>query len=125
MGGVLGYRSPFGANGRFVLGIEGDLGFYSNGSNERYGLYGIGGYRVGEKGLAYLRFGYGWLEGIQTGIGTGVDGLVFGGGYEFGLRERMNLRVDYRYLDYGGVNIPDNTLDFDGQEITVAVLFDF
>lgn len=124
-GGVLGYRSPVGANGRFVLGVEGALGFYSNGSNARYGLYGIGGYRTGDKGMAYLRLGYGWLEGVQTGIGRGVDGLVFGGGYEFALRERMNLRLDYKYLDYGGVDIPDNVLDFAGHEITAAVLFNF
>ena len=125
IGGVLGYRAPVGADGGFVLSVEGTMGFYSNGSNERYGVYGIGGYRVGDRGLAYMRVGYGWLGGVQTGVGDGIDGLVYGGGYEFGLRERMNLRLDYRYLDYGGVNIPDNTLDFKGHEITAAVLFNF
>lgn len=125
VGGVLGYRAPLGEDSRLVLGVEGALGFYTNGSNERYGLHGIGGYRVGDQGLAYLRAGYSWLGGVQTGIGTGVDGLSYGGGYEFGFSERMNLRLDYRYVDYGGVDIPDNTLDFDGHEITAAVLFNF
>ena len=125
VGAVLGYRSHVGANTRFVLGVEGTLGLYTNGTNERYGIYGIGGYRVGDKGLFYLRLGYSWLEGVQTGIGTGVDGLAFGGGYEFGISERINLRLDYRYINYGGVSIPDNTLDFDGHEITTAILFKF
>lgn len=125
VGGVLGYRSPVGADGRFVLGVETALGLYTEGTNGRYGVYGIGGYRVGDKGLAYLRIGYGWLDGVQTGIGTGLDGLVLGGGYEFALREKMNLRFDYKYLNYGDVSIPDNSFDFGGHEITAAILFNF
>ncbi|MEE8295272.1 MAG: outer membrane beta-barrel protein [Sphingomonadales bacterium] len=125
LSGVLGYRSPVGANGRLVLGAEGIFGFYTSGTNLHYGVYGIGGYRVGDKGLAYLRVGYGGLKDVQTGTGNSLDGPVFGGGYEFSIHEKANLRLDYRYLSYGDVNIPDNTLDFSGHEITAGLLFNF
>ena len=85
----------------------------------------IGGYRVGDEGLTYLRLGCAWLAGVQANFGEGVDGLAFGGGYEFALRARMNLRLDYRCLDYGGVNFIDNTIDLVGHEITAAILFNF
>jgi len=123
--GVLGYRSPVGDSGRVVLGIEGIFGFYTQGTNKHYGVYGIGGYRVGENGMIYLRAGYGGVDGVQTGAGTGLDGPVFGGGYEFHLSSSATLRLDYRYLAYGDVNAVDNTLDFSGHEITTAFLFNF
>jgi len=125
LSGVLGYRSPVGEDGRFVLGLEGVLGLYTSGTNMHYGVYGIGGYRVGENGLVYLRVGYGGLNGVQTATGSGVDGPVFGGGYEVSLQENISLRLDYRYLSYGDVNVPDNAIDYSGHEITTAVLFSF
>jgi len=125
VGGVLGYRTPVTADSNVVVGLEGDVGFYTNGSNARYGLYGIGGYRVGESGLLYLRVGYDWLDGVNTGAGKGIDGLAFGGGYEFGVTDQLTLRLDYKYIDYGGVSFPDNTIDFAGHEVTAAALFNF
>ena len=125
IGGVFGFRSPITPNGRIVLGIEGTVDFLTSDSDWRYGGYGIAGYRVGETGLAYLRVGYGKLDGVNTGVDNSLDGLVFGGGYEFGIRDRMSMRLDYRYLNYGGVDIPDNVLDFDGHEITAGLLVNF
>lgn len=125
VGAVLGYRTPLGTDSRVIVGIEGNLGLYTDGSDARYGVSGIGGYRIGDNGLAYLRAGYGWRDGVQTGAGKGIDGLVLGGGYEFGLTKNVSLRLDYKYLDYGDVNFPDNTVDFSGHEVTGGVLFNF
>lgn len=122
---VAGYRMPLGESSPVVLGVEGDAGIYTNGSDARYGISGIGGVRVAERGLLYARVGYGWLDGVPTGAGTGIDGLVVGGGAEVALTDSISARADYKYLDYGGVNFPDNTLDFKGHEITASVLFNF
>lgn len=122
---ILGYRTTLGADSPIMVGAEGSLGIHSNGSNARYGVSGIGGVRIAENGLAYVRAGYGWLDGIQTGAGSGIDGLVLGGGAEIRLSERMSARADYKYFDYGGVNFPDNTIDFKGHEIVASILFNF
>jgi len=78
---VLGFRTPLGENSPVVLGAEGSVGIYSKDSNARYGISGIGGFRIGDNGLAYARAGYGWLDGIHTGRGKGIDGPVYGGGF--------------------------------------------
>jgi len=125
IGGALGFHSPLGESGRVLLGLEGSVGLYLKETHGRIGAYGIGGVRIGATGLAYLRLGYVALHGVETGVGEGVDGPAFGGGFTFGLREKLGLRIDYRYIDYGGVDVPDNTMDFDGHEVTAAVVFDF
>lgn len=125
VGGVLGFRTPVGVGGRFIVGAEGNYGLYTDGSHDRYGFYGIGGYQFGDRGLGYLRIGYAWLDGIQTGAGSGIDGLSYGGGYEVQMNQRMNLRIDYRYTDFDDISFPDNTVDFDGHEITAGLLFKF
>ena len=124
-GAVIGYRLPLGDDSPIVLGAEGNAGIYADGTDARYGISGIGGVRIGEKALVYLRGGYGWLDGVQTGAGKGVDGAVIGGGAEFGITDAISIRADYKYLDYGGVDFPDNTLDFKGHEITAGLLFNF
>lgn len=122
---VLGYRVPLGSDSPIVVGAEGSVGIYSEGSNARYGISGIGGVRIADSGLVYLRAGYGWLDGIETGANNGIDGLVLGGGAEFKLSEVISARADYKYLDYGGVNFSDNTVDFKGHEIVASILFNF
>jgi outer membrane immunogenic protein len=122
---VVGYRMPLGENSPIVVGAEGNVGIYSKGSNARYGVSGIGGVRVSDSGLLYLRAGYGWLDGIQTGLGKGIDGLVLGGGGEVKLTEKLTARADYKYLDYGGVNVPDNIVSFKGHEVVGSVLLNF
>jgi len=122
---VLGYRLPLGSDSPIVVGAEGDVGIYSEGSDARYGISGIGGVRLGERGLIYARAGYGWLDGIQTGVSKGIDGLVLGGGGELKLTDAITARADYKYLDYGGVNVPDNIVSFKGHEITASLLFNF
>ena len=122
---VLGYRTPLGEDGPLVLGIEGDVGIYSKGSDARYGVSGLVGFRVGDNGMAYARGGYAWRDGIRTGVGKGIDGPVYGGGFEFGLSEQLSFRIDYKYLDYDDVNVPDNIANFSGHEVTGGVLLTF
>lgn len=124
-GAVLGYRMPLGEDSPIVLGAEGNVGIYEDGSNSRYGISGIGGVRIADSGLLYGRVGYGWLDGIQTGSGKGIDGLVLGGGAEFKISGNLSARADYKYLDYGGVSFPDNTRNFKGHEMTAGLLFNF
>jgi opacity protein-like surface antigen len=125
IGGTLGFRSPVGENGRVVLGLEGAVGMYTQGPDARLGAFGIGGLRVGARGLAYLRLGYVTLEGVQTGVSEGVDGPAAGGGFGFYIRDSIGLRIDYRYIDFGSVDVPDNTMGFDGHEMTAAIVFNF
>lgn len=124
-GGALGYRTQLGADSRFVLGAEGNIGVYSDGSNARYGIYGIGGFQVGDTGLLYGRLGYSWLNGIQTGIGKGIEGFTVGGGYEVPIANNMNVRLDYKYIDYNNVDVPDNQIDFKGHEILAGFVLKF
>ena len=124
-GVVAGYRMPLGENSPIMLGVEGNLGVYADGGDARYGVSGIGGVRIGDKALAYLRAGYGWLEGQPNGSTGKLDGLVLGGGAEVQLSDAISARADYKYLDLGGVNFPDNTLSFEGHEIAASLIFNF
>jgi outer membrane immunogenic protein len=122
---VAGYRMPLG-DSPVVLGAEGSVGTYTSGKGDlRYGAAGIGGVKLGERALVYGKVGYAWLDGVPNGTGEGIDGLVLGGGAELALSDRVSARAEYRHIDYGGINFPDNTLDFTGHEVTAAVLFNF
>jgi hypothetical protein len=125
LSGVMDYRSPVGANARLVFDAGSELGTYTNGTNERHSVYSIGGYPARDSGLAYPRLGYGWRDGVQTGTVKGLDGPASEHDYEFRLRKLMNIRLDFRYLDYDDVNIPDIMLNFDGYELSAAVRFNF
>ncbi len=122
---VAGYRLPLGEESPIVLGVEGNAGLYTNGGDARYGVTGIGGMKIGEKALLYGKVGYAWLDGVQTGAGEGVDGLLLGGGAELALNDRISARAEYRRIGFGGVNFPDNTLEFKGHEVVAGVLFNF
>lgn len=121
VGGLLGIRTGLGDNGQFVIGLEADVNYYTSGSDWRYGIYGTAGIKVGDKSLLYVRGGYGKLTGREDGL----DGLVFGGGYEFAFSESMNLRLDYKNLHYGEINFSDNMVRSRGHEISTAVIFHF
>jgi outer membrane immunogenic protein len=122
---VLGYRLPLGESSPVVVGAEGNVGLYTNGGDAHYGISGIGGFRIGESALIYLRAGYGWLDGVETGDGKGLDGLVLGGGAEMKLTDSLSARADYRHIDYGGFDYVDNSFDFKGDEIVASLLFNF
>ncbi len=123
---VVGYRMPLGADSRVVLGAEGSLGSYTHRAEERYGVSGTAGYRIADKGLVYGRFGYAWLDNVDSNFGDGLHGLVYGGGYEHKLNDRISLRAEYRRIDWrGGVGVPDNASYFEGQEIAAALLYSF
>lgn len=120
-GGSLGYRTTLGANSPFVVGFEADLNYYAADSDIRYGISGLAGYKVGERGLAYLRVGYGKLDFGDNDL----DGMIFGGGYEFKLTQDTNIRLDYRKLNYKGVDFPDFSYRYGGHEVTSGMVFRF
>lgn len=122
---VAGYRMPLGEELPVVLGVEGNAGIHTNGGDARYGIAGTAGVKIGDAALLYGKVGYAWLDGVQTGAGEGIDGLLLGGGAELALTDSISARAEYRYIDYGGVNFPDNTLDFKGHEVMAGVLFNF
>jgi outer membrane immunogenic protein len=125
VGVVAGYRMPISAELPVVLGIEGNAGLYTEGGDARYGIAGIGGLKIGESALLYGRLGYAWHDGVETGAGRGLDGLLFGGGAEVALTNRISARAEYRQIDYNEIRFPDNSLDFTGHEFMVGVLFNF
>ncbi len=122
---VAGYRLPLGDDLPVVLGAEGSAGLYTNGSDARYGVAGLGGMKIGDTALLYGKVGYAWLDGVLTGAGKGIDGLMLGGGAELALTDTISARAEYRRIDYGGVNFPDNTIDWTGHEFVAAVLSNF
>lgn len=120
-GGTLGYRTSFGADSPLVIGVEADLNYYSAGSDLRYGISGLAGYKISESSLAYLRVGYGKLNRNAEDL----DGMVIGGGFEFKLTSDTNLRLDYKKLNYKDVDFPDNSIRYDGHELSMGMTFSF
>ncbi len=120
-GATLGYRATLGQDSPFVAGLEATGNYYSAGSDIRFGISGLAGYKVGERGLAYLRVGYGKL----AFSGNDLDGMVFGGGYEFKLTSDTNIRLDYKKLNYKGIDFPDFSFRYGGHEITSGMVFRF
>lgn len=118
IGGALGVRSNFGDNTDLVLGLEAGGDLYTDGSQWRYGISGIGGWKVRDDDLAYVRVGYGSFSDDVD-----LDGMVLGAGYELALNNRFSLRFDYRSLFYGDTNFVDNSIDNHGHEITTALVF--
>jgi len=116
---VLGYRM---SAGPLVLGAEGDIGIHVDGGDARYGVYGIAGARLGGSSLVYGRVGYAWHDGFADDLGKG---LVLGGGFETKLAGPVNARIDYKYLDLGETDIPDNSFDITGHEVTAGIVFTF
>lgn len=125
IGGIVGMRTHLSGDSGLVIGAEGNLGIYTNGGDARYGISGIAGVQIGESSLLYTRLGYGWVDGIATPGGTGIDGIALGAGFETALADSTNVRLDYKYLGYEDFEVPDNTAHFSGHEITVGVVFGF
>ncbi|AXI43286.1 outer membrane beta-barrel protein [Sulfitobacter sp. SK011] len=133
-----GYGQQF---GDWYLGAEAELELSSAGWNiERNPtgrIYSVGkqhalnamlrvGYVVNDSVLLYGRAGYsvGRFETDYTYAGTTVrqsdtlSGLRIGAGVEFALSEKVNLRMDYTYTDYGShqVNYGSGIDSFDTSE---------
>lgn len=125
---LAGYRASIGRNSPLMIGVEGDIGFTVNHFDSRFSASAIAGYRIDDKALVFGRVGYASLSGIQTGGNSdNVDGLVLGGGAEIAMLDWLNLRVEYRNIDYGKTppGILDNNLHFRGHEINGGVVFNF
>lgn len=122
LGGLVGFRSQLTDNSPIVLGIEADLDFYTNGSDWRYGAYGLAGFRTGDKGLLFGRVGYAKLS---SGLSDTLDGMVYGAGYEHIIGNMARVRLDYRYLNYGDTTATDNSVAYGGHEGKVAFIVNF
>ncbi|HSG33502.1 MAG TPA: outer membrane beta-barrel protein [Sphingomonadaceae bacterium] len=120
VGGVLGLRGSL-TNG-FVVGAEGDLGFNIDSGDARYGISAIAGAQLGESSLLYGRVGYGFRDGLPADTG---EGLVLGGGFETLLSDSLGLRLDYKHIDLGGIDLTDNTVDYSSHEITAGAILSF
>lgn len=120
-GGSLGYRTTLGQDSPLVVGFEATGNYYAADSDIRLGISALAGFKVSERGLAYLRVGYGKLYRDLEDL----DGMVFGGGFEFKLTEDTNIRLDYKKLNYKDTNFPDNSIRYDGHEITSGMVFRF
>jgi len=121
-GGLAGLRTHVSGDAGLVVGVEGDLGVYTVGGDIRYGVSAIGGFEPAKGTLLYGRIGYAGRDGFPTGAG---DGLMFGGGVETALSDSINIRLDYKHLDLGEIDIPDNSADYSGHEVTAGVVFGF
>lgn len=116
IGGTLGYRTLLGAQQSIVIGIEGNVDFFTNGSDFGYGASGILGFKTAANWLFYGRGGY-----IKLDSDINVDGFLIGAGAEFMTSGNWSIRGDFRYIffeDVLGVGL-------DGQEYTVGLNYNF
>jgi opacity protein-like surface antigen len=122
---IFGYRTPISERSPIVLGIEGELGAVSEDINARFGVSGIAGFKIGKSALAYGRVGYVSLSDLDPQSNSD-EALSLGGGVEFNLTDRLNLRADYRYEDFGTVvRQIDNIVDVKAHEVTAGLIYNF
>lgn len=107
-GGQLGYDVAAGA---FILGVEADAsGSTASGRvgavRSEQGLFATAAARVGvpvgDRLLPFVRGGYAYHEVDRDGAGNlSSGGYTVGAGLEYGVGERLFLRGEYRFSDYG------------------------
>ena len=102
--------------------VDAHAGIHVDGGDARYGVSAIAGVPIGSGSLAYGRVGYAWHDGLPADVGKG---MVFGGGFETRLTGPVNVRLDYKYLDLGETNVPDNMLSYTGHEVTAGFVVGF
>lgn len=119
IGAVVGARTDWGDDKQTVFGLEAGGDLYTDSSQWRYGIYGLAGRKIRGNDLAYVRVGYGKFNGDTQDL----EGMVLGAGYELELNKRTSLRFDYKALFYGDVNFVDNAIDYQGHEVTMALVF--
>lgn len=122
IGGVAGYRMPLGKDEPLVLGAEGGAAIDTQHGDARYMVSGIGGVKFSNQAMVYGRVGYAWNEGLPKGAD---HGLVLGAGAEVALTDTLGVRAEYRNIDYGKINFPDNVADYKGHEIMAGLMYNF
>ncbi len=122
-----GFRGPLWSGSPLVLGVEGDIGFLIDEFDSRYSISGIAGYNLDDRALVYGRVGFSSLSDADPNSNSNVEGLMLGGGAELNVMRRINLRVEYRNIDYGtsAADPFGNTLNVRGHEVTGGLIFDF
>lgn len=112
VGGTFGFRGPVGAQERIIIGIEGNVDLFTNGSDLGYGASGIFGYKTSDDWLIYARGGY-----VRLDSDINVDGILIGAGAEFMTAGNWSVRGDFRYTffeDVLGISV-------NGQEYTIGL----
>ena len=100
-----------------------------------YGISILGGIPFGDKSDIYARFGFvnTDFESTETDghstqhYDTNETGYVLGVGSRFQLNSNLNLRMDYRYIQYNDFKFVDDGSEFDinEQNFTIGVQFIF
>jgi opacity protein-like surface antigen len=116
VGGIIGFRNNLSRNSPLVLGFEADLGLYTSPSDFRYGVSAIAGYNFDDMGLLYSRVGYTRLDDDVAG---NLNGLALGAGYEFNLTRSLNIRLDYKYINFNDDDVNQ------GHEFTTGLIMSF
>jgi outer membrane immunogenic protein len=100
-------------------GADGDLGGVSYEKNHNWLVTFRPGVTMGDgNALAYGVVGYSRAEFEANGDEDNLDGLVLGGGTEFGMwRAPIKMRLEYNYIDYEDASL--SNIDFEGHENTV------
>ena len=124
--GVLlaGYRTPIRNNMPIVVGIEGEFGGTIDAFDTRFAASLIGGYSYRDEALLFARVGY----ASQSGLATGTEhGLMLGGGAEVRLMKHVNVRVEYKNMDYGSTTTDPlgGFRKYRGHEIAGGLILDF
>ena len=145
LGGYFGYEIDYGSS---FVALEADFNVadtevtQSSGSaklsgtrKNSYGISVLGGIPFGDKSDIYTRFGFvnTDFESMETdgsttrNYDTSETGYVFGLGSRFQLNSNLNLRMDYRYIQYSDFKFVDGGAEFDinEQNFTVGVQYIF
>lgn len=116
VGGTVGYRTPVGAQQNIIVGIEGNIDFFTSDSDWGYGASGILGYRTDANWLFYGRGGY-----VRLDSDINVNGFLVGAGAEFMISGNWSVRGDFRYIFFEDVL----GIGLNGQEYTVGLNYNF
>ncbi|TPP06531.1 outer membrane protein [Rhizobium glycinendophyticum] len=121
-GGFAGYNVDLGSS--VIVGIEGDLGYDWNeredgtetfGSNIHGAVRGRVGYAV-DRALVYAAGGWAATQFSYDDTGVSIDetmnGWTVGAGVDYAINDRIFVRAEYRYNDYGNADVGAVNIDF-------------
>lgn len=121
-GGFAGYNVDLGSS--MIVGVEADLGYDWNeredgtetfGTNIQGAVRGRIGYAA-ERALVYAAGGWAATQFSYDDTGVSIDetmnGWTVGAGVDYAINDRLFARAEYRYSDYGSVDIGPVNIDF-------------
>jgi hypothetical protein len=130
MGSVIG-GVRLNVSGNFFVGAEGETSLFTSYDGGGFGddvdrisrLRGVAGYDFGTTS-AFVAVGGVWVDGPLAGgaFADSNDGVTYGGGLNFELDERFDLRVEGIYDD---VDVDNGTYDWDNTALRVGAVVKF